>query len=94
MPVGILNLHLQIPGCTSLKEKRSRIKPLLARLHRQFNVSAAEIDCHDAWQEAVVACAVVSNDAVFNQRLLTKVSNFIESTFPDLYILQENIESL
>jgi uncharacterized protein YlxP (DUF503 family) len=59
MAVGLLTLHFHLPGCASLKEKRSRIKPILARLHREFNVSAAELARQDAWQEAVLACALV-----------------------------------
>jgi uncharacterized protein YlxP (DUF503 family) len=41
MSIGILTLEIQLPGCKSLKEKRSRLKPLIARLHREFNVSVA-----------------------------------------------------
>ena len=47
---------------TLLEEERGRLKPLLARLHRQLNVSAAELDLQDKWQETVVACGVVGND--------------------------------
>ncbi|MCJ7708279.1 MAG: DUF503 domain-containing protein, partial [Anaerolineales bacterium] len=43
MHVGALTLELRLPGCSSLKQKRSRLKPLLAALHREFNLSAAEI---------------------------------------------------
>ena len=39
-----LSLHLHLPGCASLKEKRGRIKPLMARLRREFNLSVAEMD--------------------------------------------------
>jgi uncharacterized protein YlxP (DUF503 family) len=68
MPVGILTVHLQLPGSSSLKEKRGRLKPLLARLQRQFNLSAAEMDRLDAWDEAVIASPVVGNDSVHVQR--------------------------
>ena len=60
--LGILTLHLHIPGCKSLKEKRSQLKPLLSRLHKEFNISVAEMDAHDVWQSTVIACAVVGND--------------------------------
>jgi len=94
MIVGILSLHMQLPGCTSLKEKRSRIKPLLARLHREFNVSTAETDLNDRWQEALVACALVSNDAAFIDRSLDSVLKFTEEHFPDLYILEHHFQIL
>lgn len=94
MPVGLLTLHLYLPGCTSLKEKRSRIKPLLARLHREFNVSAAEMDRLDAWQEAVLACALVSNDQAHTQRALQRVGRWIETSWPDVSLVDERLELL
>ena len=92
MALGLLTLHLQIPGCTSLKEKRSRIKPLLARLHREFNVSAAEMDRLDAWQEAVVACALVSNDPAHTQRALQQIVHWVETSWLDVQVWDEQIE--
>ena len=94
MPVGLLTLHIHLPGCTSLKEKRSRLKPLLARIHREFNVSAAEIDRHDAWQEAVLACALVSNDVGHTQRALQAVLRWIESSWPDVSLVDDRLEIL
>lgn len=94
MAIGILTLHLQLPGCTSLKEKRSRIKPVLARLHREFNVSVAEDGFNDLWQEAQLVCALVSNDASFSRQVLQTVLDFTEKNFPDLYILEHRIEIL
>ncbi|HLO17425.1 MAG TPA: DUF503 domain-containing protein, partial [Anaerolineales bacterium] len=60
--VATLTIHLHLPGCASLKEKRGRIKPLIARLHREFNISVAELDLQDKWQEAVITCAMVGNE--------------------------------
>jgi uncharacterized protein YlxP (DUF503 family) len=94
MPVGHLTLPLAIPGCASLKEKRSRLKPLLARLTREFNLSAAEIDQQDVWQSALVQCALVSNDAVHLQRSLQKVVNWIETNWLDLEVEDDRIELL
>jgi uncharacterized protein len=94
MSVGLLILHLMIPGCTSLKEKRSRLKPLLARLHREFNVSAAEYDRMNAWQEAVIACALVSNEQAHTQRALQQVVRWIEKNWPDITVINDQLEML
>ncbi len=94
MSIGLLTLHILITGCTSLKEKRSRIKPVLARLHREFNVSAAEVDLLDKWQEAVLVCAMVSNDHDYTQHALATVKDFYEGHWPDLEILDYRIELL
>ena len=94
MNVGVLTLHLHLAGCTSLKEKRRRLKPLLIRLHREFNISVAEIDRLDAWQEALVACALVSNDHRHIQRSLQKVKGWVESSWPDVGLISESLEIL
>jgi uncharacterized protein YlxP (DUF503 family) len=94
MSLGLLTLHLHIPGCTSLKEKRSRLKPLLARLHREFNISVAEVDHQDSWQQAVVACALVSSDAVHTRRALQAIPTWVEHTWPDLEVVDDQIEMI
>jgi len=90
--IGILTLHLHIPGCKSLKEKRSRLKPLLSRLHKEFNISVAEMDKNDIWQSAVIACAVVSNNKAQAQRTLQKVSEWINHNWQDVTIVDEAFE--
>ena len=92
--VSVLSMHLLFPGCTSLKEKRSRLKPLLARLHREFNLSAAEVDFQDSWQNALIACALVSNDSRFNQSALEKVTAWVEQHWPDVEVVDNHIERI
>jgi uncharacterized protein YlxP (DUF503 family) len=94
MHIGLLTLQIEIPGCKSLKEKRSRLKPLLARLHREFDVSAAEVGEMDAWQSAVLACALVSNDAAHAQRALQTVATWVEEYWPDVVLVEDHIEVL
>jgi uncharacterized protein len=92
MIVAVLTLHLLLPGCRSLKEKRGKIKPVLARLHREFNISAAEIDRLDMWQETILACSLVSNDRGYAQQAIQKIPPFIESHWPDIQIIDQHIE--
>ena len=92
MSIGLLTIDLHLPGCASLKEKRSRLKPLLARLHRELNVSEAEMDHMDAWQEALIACALVSNDSSHVQRALQHVAHWVDSSWPDVSLEDETIE--
>jgi uncharacterized protein YlxP (DUF503 family) len=94
MPLGILTLHLRLPGCSSLKEKRSRIKPLLARLHKEFNVSTSEMDLQDAWQESLIACAWIGSDQKTVQRSLQKVSEWVEKNWPDMLVEDDRIEMI
>jgi uncharacterized protein YlxP (DUF503 family) len=90
--VGILTIHLHLPGCASLKEKRGRLKPLLNGLHKKFNVSVAEMDRQDMWQEAVIACALVNSDAKQVQRSLQTVVRWVEGNWTDGDVIDERIE--
>ena len=92
MAIGLLTLHIQLPGCKSLKEKRSRLKPLLARLHRQFNISAAELDFQDTWQEALIGCAALSNAPLHSQQLLQQVAGWVEQNWPDIQVIDQHID--
>jgi uncharacterized protein len=94
MSLGLLTIHLQLPGCMSLKEKRSRLKPLLARLRREFNISVAEVDFNDTWKEALLACAMVSNKKSHTQRSLQQVARWIEMNWPDVDVVEDHLELL
>ena len=73
--VGTLTLHLHLPGCSSLKEKRGRIKPLMSRLRREFNVSVAELGLQDEWQEAIIGCAMIGSGRGHLESALQTVTN-------------------
>ena len=90
--VGILTLHLHLPGCSSLKEKRGRIKPFIHRLHREFNLSVAEMDLQDKWQESVITCGMVGNDAAYLQSALETVRKWAEAHWPDGDVLDMKVE--
>ncbi|HND49193.1 MAG TPA: DUF503 domain-containing protein [Anaerolineales bacterium] len=81
--LATLTIHLRLPLCASLKEKRGQIKPLMSRLHREFNVSVAEMDKHDVWEEAIIVCAMVGNDSAFLQSALQTVAKWVEANWRD-----------
>ncbi len=78
MPVGILELDLYIPECTSLKEKRVIVKGLKDKVRSRFNVSVAEIDGQNLWQRSRLLVAVAAADTRGANTLLSKVVNFVE----------------
>jgi len=90
--IATLTIHLHIPACASLKEKRGRIKPLISRLHREFNVSVAEMDLQDKWQEAVIVCAMVGNGAAFLQSALGNAAKWVEGHWTDGDVVEQKIE--
>jgi uncharacterized protein YlxP (DUF503 family) len=90
--LGQLTIHLHLPACASLKEKRGRIKPLMARLRREFNVSVAEMDLQDKWTETVIACAMVNSDAVVLRQSLQSVAKWVEANWTDGDVIEQKIE--
>ena len=91
MSVGILTLSIYLPDCHSLKEKRGRIKPILPRLHKEFNISVVETDHQDLWQtcELLIACAGSQGASM---KALSQVVAFYESHWPDMPLTDEKIE--
>ena len=94
MIVGLGTVELHLPGNGSLKGKRAALKPLLVRLHKEFNVSVAEIDQQDSWQECTIALACVSSDQVNAEQVLTQAVNWIEQHRPDLQVVDWQLEML
>ena len=92
MVIGVCTIELYIPASTSLKEKRRVLKSLLARLHREFNVSAAEVDLHDVWHSAAVAVAVVSTASAHAEQTLERVVRWIEHNRPDVEVVANHLE--
>lgn len=92
MQIGVLTIQLQFPGCKSLKEKRSRIKPLIARLHREFNISVSELDHLDDWDEAIIGCAIISNNHQFSESSLQSIIHWINKNWPDVSLIDDHIE--
>jgi uncharacterized protein YlxP (DUF503 family) len=92
MVIGACTIELDLPGLGSLKEKRGLLKSLLARLHKEFNVTAAEVDLHDVWQSSTIGIATVSTSAVHAQNLLNNVVRWLEINRPDLEVVDHYVE--
>jgi hypothetical protein len=92
--LATLAIHLHLPGCASLKEKRGAIKPLIARLRREFNLSVAEIDLQDAWQETVIGCAMIGSERAFLESALQTVARWVESNWRDGDVIEQKIEMI
>jgi len=89
--LATLTIHLRLPACASLKEKRGRIKPLIARLHREFNISVAETDLQDKWQEAVIVCAMAGNERGHLESALQNVAKWVEGHWTDGDVIEQRI---
>ncbi|UFJ42169.1 DUF503 domain-containing protein [Brevibacillus humidisoli] len=76
--VGVARVELHLPACQSLKEKRSIVKSVIARLRNKFNVSVAEVAYLEQWQRTELVIAAVANEISFLQRELTQVIQMVE----------------
>lgn len=94
MIIGACTIILHLPGIHSLKEKRSIVKSVLARMRNEFNVSAAEVDDQDRHGQAVLGVACVSSSHDYARGQLEAVVRWIERERPDTNILDYEIELL
>lgn len=78
MVVGICEVTIGLPGCDSLKEKRSVMKRIIERTRNKQPVSLAEVDMLDSLDVGVIGFAVVSNDRRFVNSLIDKVVTFMD----------------
>lgn len=94
IPLGVCILVFKIPGCHSLKEKRGILKPVISDLRKNFNLSVAEVDYQDAWQDAVIACAMAGSGRVEVERSLQAIPDYCEKNFRSLQLVSQEIEIL
>lgn len=87
MHVGACRITLHLHASQSLKDKRSTVKSVLARLHREMNVAAAEVDTHDLWQIATIGVVCVSNNAARVDEVLAKAVQFVERSAPEAELM-------
>jgi len=71
--------ELHLVACQSLKDKRQILQSLKARLHNEFNVSAAETAHQDLWQRAEITVCVVSTDRTHAADVLRQADRLVEA---------------
>jgi uncharacterized protein YlxP (DUF503 family) len=77
MVVGILQVELMIDGSRSLKDKRRVVSSIKDRLHREHQVSVAEVDLQDDHRRARIGLVLASSDVKYCQSVLDKILNKI-----------------
>ena len=71
--IASLTLELRIEGAHSLKDKRQVVRSVKDRLRSSFNVSVAELDPSNLWNEATIGIAAVSHSRDYLDGLLKTV---------------------
>jgi hypothetical protein len=94
MVIGACTVELHLPGNGSLKGKRRVLKPILARLRREFNLATAEVAHQDVWQSAQVALVTIANDPGRVHAVLERAIRWIETYHPEVQVVDWEIEIL
>jgi uncharacterized protein len=81
-----LVVDVRLPGCRSLKEKRSVVKSITEGARRRYSVAAAETDDHDRWQRAELVFAAVSGTGAHAADVIDEVERFVWS-FPEIEVV-------
>lgn len=92
MAIGLLTIELYLPATHSLKEKRGILKPMIARLRRDYNVSVCEAEAQDMLSRAVLHVVCVSANHSLAHRQLQNVANRVESWRMDAELVDYYIE--
>lgn len=74
MVVGVLQFDLHVPWAESLKDKRRVVRSVKDRLHREHQVSVAEVGSLESHTLATLGLAVVSADGARAGRVLDGVT--------------------
>ena len=77
MVVASQTWRLSLPGCSSLKEKRSVVRSLRDRLRSRFHLSVAETDLQDVHSRAELSVALAATDRRFAESVLDKADHLV-----------------
>lgn len=72
--------QLSLPGCASLKEKRSVVRSLKDRLRTRFALSVAETADQDILTRAEVSAALVTSDRRMAERVLDRADRLVQES--------------
>ena len=78
MVVTLIQIIIELPESTSLKDKRSVVSSAKERIRRKFQISCAEVDLLDSLRFAQLGGALVSNSREFGEKVMNKVLAFVE----------------
>jgi uncharacterized protein len=77
--IASITWELALPGCSSLKEKRSVVRSLRDRLRARFNVSVSETGLQDVHARAELTVALVATDGRMAESVLDKADRLVEA---------------
>lgn len=74
--IGLLELDLNLPAASSLKDKRRVIKSLVQRIRNRFNASVKEISAQDLIQRSLIGIGQVSSSQAGLKKIFNEIIDF------------------
>jgi len=71
--IATLTLELRIEHAQSLKDKRQVVRSLKDKLRASFNVSVAELDPSNLWNQATIGVVAISHSRDYLDGLMKNV---------------------
>jgi uncharacterized protein YlxP (DUF503 family) len=69
--------ELRLPGTRSLKDKRSRIRPVIDRIRHRHHLSVAEVGHQDDLARSAIEVAVVSSSPAHASEVLDGIERLV-----------------
>ena len=77
----MLDIVIELPESTSLKDKRRVVSSIKEKLRTKFRVSCAEVDLLDSLSFGEIGVALVSNSREFGESVMHKALSVVEDCF-------------
>jgi len=78
MIIGVLQFEISIDGASSLKDKRRVVNSIKDRLHREHQVSVAEVGNPEVFTVATLGLTMASSDARYCRSVLDKITGKLQ----------------
>ena len=85
MVYGALQIDFRIQCVHSLKDKRSIVQKLMAKVRNSYPISVSEVGDHDMLGNGVLGVAVAGSDAVQVEKVFQQVLKIIDEN-PELEV--------
>ena len=76
MHIALLSLTFHLPGCLSLKEKRSRLRGLKDRFGKNTNLAVSETRHHDKHQSAEWIFVALVQERPLAEKLFSSIEDY------------------
>jgi len=93
MTLATLQMVLVVNGCHSLREKQKRMRGIMGKLHKHFNVSVADVGRDDDPSQAKLAVAVIGRTRSEVHATLERVADAV-AVHPRAQLVSQTITVL